>query len=282
MGQNLTTSSEGTLRLVVVVDKHDAQEDMNRAEQIDHYRKQTARNLTNAMARRTLAYEVNRLGYHEWKRMEVWADQVNQGLHGSVHVPLRLRRELGEVRLIAVMPTAEGGMPHTRPANVICYPNVETITHGVTLVHELWHIHQRQHAAWWSEVFREWGWTPLSMEDAHRQIPEKLRAHVRMNPDTIDQPWWAYRGRWVPLPVFAHLSKPSMTETECWFYDLLNGFHVRAVPDEIQAEFPGVSGNALEHPRELAAYLLSDPGRYRDAGVPGWHRLVDLVGMTSL
>lgn len=280
MGQTFTTQAEdSTLRLVLVTDKTEAHHDLRAAEQLDGYRESCGANRTNARARRLLAYEVNRLGYQEWKRMEVFVEQVHEG---TQWIPSRLRRELGEVRLIALMPSAEGGMPHTRPLNRICYPNVETITHGVTLVHELWHLHQRAHRAWWSEVFHEWGWTALSDEEAVRQIPASLREHVRMNPDTIDQRWWAYHGRWVPLPVFTNLGTPSMTETELWWYDLHDRFHVRTTPSEITTEFPGVSANALEHPRELAAYLLSDKERYQNAGIPGWNRLVELVGVMAI
>ena len=53
-----------------------------------------------------------------------------------------------------------------------------------------------------------------------------------------------------------------------------------SIPLELETEYPGMSTSAYEHPREISAYLLADPDKYRAS--PGFLRLLDAVGQLSI
>lgn len=106
------------------------------------------------------------------------------------------------------------------------------------------------------------------------------RAARRYNPDTIDTPVWIFRNTWIPVPVFKDISRPRVDETEVWFVHVRERYHVRVVPEEMRAEYSTAPPAAFEHPREMAAYLLSDPATHTAS--PGFNRLIGLVGATSL
>ena len=61
-----------------------------------------------------------------------------------------------------------------------------------------------------------------------------------------------------------------------WFYNPTTGHHIRNVPVELEKLYPGVTPGALEHPRELTAYLLAEPAKY--GLLPGFITLVEVLG----
>jgi hypothetical protein len=150
---------------------------------------------------------------------------------------------------------AEGGMPHTRPGSIIVYPDIWTTFQVSTLIHELWHIHQRLHAGWWRDVFRALEW-----EEWDGSLPVQLERARRINPDTVDAPLWVYQRTWVPVPVFRDVVRPVLGEVDLWFYHVALKYHVKVVPKEFAA-WDGLPMAAYEHPRELLAWALSDPRR---------------------
>jgi hypothetical protein len=173
-------------------------------------------------------------------------------------------------------PSAEGGMPHTRPDAMICYPNITNTFSSTTLIHELWHVHQRQHEAWWQTVFSRLGWKPWT----GGALPSHLETYRRFNPDTIDLPLWCYQQTWIPVPVFRDIRRPKVDEVEIWFYHVTLKYHVKSPPKEMEAMYRGLPMSAYEHPREMAAYLLSDPVKYSEC--PVLAPLVEAVGAISL
>ncbi len=150
---------------------------------------------------------------------------------------------------------AEGGMPHTRPGSIIVYPDIWSTFQVSTLIHELWHIHQRLHAGWWRDVFRALEW-----EEWDGSLPVQLERARRINPDTVDAPLWVYQRTWVPVPVFRDVVRPVLGEVDLWFYHVALKYHVKVVPKEFAA-WDGLQMAAYEHPRELLAWALSDPRR---------------------
>jgi hypothetical protein len=190
-------------------------------------------------------------------------------------IPQRLRMELREVAIIPLMPSADGGMPHTRPSSIICFPNPKQMLSTSTLIHELWHIHQRLYKEKWVQTFESMGWSQWD-----GTLPRALDDHRRFNPDTIDCPLWIFRNRWVPVPVFKDVMRPEIGDIFMWFYDTKNTTRVTSIPLELETEYPGMPASAYEHPREIAAYLLADPDKYRTS--PGFLRLLDAVGHLSI
>jgi hypothetical protein len=52
------------------------------------------------------------------------------------------------------------------------------------------------------------------------------------------------------------------------------------IPDDLVTEFPSVPDSAYEHPRELSAYLLSEPTLYANSN--GFKKLLVLIGNISI
>jgi hypothetical protein len=203
-------------------------EQLKKAEMIDHFQERVEKDPINKLSRQGLYY--------------------NTPTGDSQSQPWLLNTEI-----ITMHPMAEAGMPHTRPPNVICYPG-EISTSDTTLIHELCHVHQRKFPTMWSTIFSALGWSVWNQD-----LPSKLDKYRRYNPDTIDKPLWIH-GKWVPIPVFQDGSKPVLSDVDIWFYHI-DGYHVKTVPEDILIE--GLPSSAYEHPREITAYIISNPNKYR-------------------
>jgi hypothetical protein len=266
MGQHTSTP---TLTFHIVHQKQEAQALLDAAEQKDFYVEECREDETNTLARRGMVYAPNTITAYEYK----WFELVVENAKGRL--PPRLQHELSTVYLIPLMPSAEGGMPHTRPDNIICYPDIRTFFSVSTLIHELWHLHQRQYAAEWTLVFQSLGWEPWS-----HLLPTTLEGNRRINPDTIDTPLWCFQKTWVPVPIFREVASPDIREVDVWFYHVSLKYHVKKAPRELSSLFLDIPHSAYEHPREWSAYLLSDPDKY--GANPVFHSLVEALGSLSL
>jgi hypothetical protein len=253
----------------IVYNKLEAQTLLHEAEQKDFYLEECQDDPMNALARRKTAYSANGMTDREYKFFEVVVENARD------KIPLRLQQDLKTVYLVQLMPSADGGMPHTRPDRIICYPDITQTFSFQTLIHELWHIHQRLFRDEWDHVFREMGW-----EEWKGRMPAHLDKTRRFNPDTLDTPYWCYQKTWVPIPVFRDIRQPNMTETDVWFYHVSLKYHVKSVPKEMEKEYGTVPWSAYEHPREMAAYLLSDPDRYGQCS--GFEKLIRMMGALAL
>ena len=260
----------------ILTDATEAQQALEEAERKDFYLEECREDPSNARAREGCRYQARNISSEEEAFFRVVVD------HARDFLPLRLRTELTEpILLVALDPSAEGGMPHTRPKNVICYPDIYTTYTVGTLLHELWHIHQRQYVGWWLEVFRSMDWEPVSMVSPSFVLPLPLESHRRFNPDTVDSPLWCFQRTWVPVPVFRDVARPKVGEVDIWFYHLSLRYHVKRLPRELSEQYPpSLPASAYEHPREIAAYLLSEPNAY--GACPGFTRLLEAVGGVSL
>ena len=253
-------ASSDTLRLTLVDDKEEAFRLLQEAEKHDFYIEECRDDSRNAAARKGLSYSVQRVTPEEKHYYQAHLDDVLKRL------PLRLTRDLGEVRIVPLMPSADGGMPHTRPKSLLCFSNLKQLISDNTLTHELWHVHQRAYQEGWKRVFGEIGWT-----EWQGQLPVELEKVRRFNPDTIDSPLWIYQNTWVPVPVFRDVSSPKMRDVDIWFYRPSQGDRMKEIPAALGRYFPKLPSAAYEHPRELAAYLLADPYEYGDS--PGFQDL---------
>ena len=265
MGQ--TTSRN--LQFHIISDKTEAQRLLDGAENKDFYLEECRDDDMNNRARSYGSYVARGMTIQEHKFFEVVTENAKDKL------PKRLQHELSSVHLIQLEPTAEGGMPHTRPDTVICYPDITSTFSITTLIHELWHVHQRQNDQWWSSVFSHLGWKPWT-----EGIPQRLEACRRFNPDTIDSPLWCYQQTWVPIPIFRDIAKPIVGRADIWFYHVTLKYHVKSPPKEMEAMYHSLPLSAYEHPREMVAYLLSDPITYSEC--PALGPLIEAVGAISL
>jgi hypothetical protein len=265
MGNNTSTPN---LQISIIYDKKEAQSLLNAAERADFYIEECHDDRANSLARKNLTYSANSMSTGEYKYAIDHLEQL------KALIPVRLLNDLKEVKIIQLMPTADGGMPHTRPGGIICYPDFK-LNSGTTLIHELWHVHQRLFNNLWLKTFNSLGWTMWKGE-----LPEQLDKARRYNPDTIDYPFWIFADSWIPLPIFKDISKPNVAEVEIWFYNPKLQYHIKRVPDELSLYFPDLPPAAYEHPRELTAYMLSEPEKYKNT--TGFKQLIESIGEISI
>lgn len=277
LGQSLFAPTSIDFR--IVGERGVTQRLLEEAEQKDFYVEECRDDHANTLARRTSTYVAREMPAEEVSFLKVIVENARD------HLPLRLRTELtGPVWLVALDRSAEGGMPHTRPDQIICYPDVYRTFSVSTLHHELWHLHQRLYTGWWTEVFRRMGWerweSGANSGAEGGDLPLTLESHRRFNPDTLDAPFWCFQKTWLPVPVFRDVVSPKIDEVDVWFYHVSLKYHVKSIPRELKAEYhASLPLSAYEHPRELTAYLLSEPERYHNC--PAFQKLASEVGGIS-
>lgn len=158
-----------------------------------------------------------------------------------------------DTKIIEMHPSAESGLPHTRPPNIICMPiYYPQKSYQETLAHELIHIDQRRRKDLWNAKFSREGWSPID----ESEIPERWLSQCRLNPDTIDSRFWAFEKRHVPLPMFERSDKPDLRQVRIFWWDRETGSRQTEAPRRFQERY-GFMPSQPEHPRELSAVELS-------------------------
>ena len=199
---------------------------LEQAEAADHFRAAVAASPINAAARADCSYTL-------------WPDQSlaekAQALVGD------------KARVVILHPTAEGGMPHTRPKMIALPAYFPESRLEDTLRHELVHIEQRRSPA----VEPSW------QRADEREIPEHFLVRARLNPDTAHARWWAWEGRHIPIPVFEREDKPRLQDINVFWYDRRTGRAIRQPPTTFTERYGSLTAAQTEHPYEVAAYLPS-------------------------
>lgn len=155
--------------------------------------------------------------------------------------------------ILTMHPSADGGMPHTRPPATICLPAYFPASRiEETLKHERIHLDQRKRYSAWVIALRKEGWTPVDEE----VIPEEYKKRCRLNPDTCWSPYWAWEGRYIPLPFFVREDKPDLREISVRWYDRQEESLSSVVPLSLVKRYGKLDASSLEHPFELMAYTL--------------------------
>lgn len=257
------------IKFNVISSKDDATILLNDAEKIDMYLEECNDDVSNYRARKNCNYICENISLHEQKYTHSFLESVQE------NIPLRLRNELTEVNIIQLMTSAEGGMPHTRPGNIICYPSISRLYSVSTLVHELWHIHQRNNKELWTKVFNKLGWYEWD-----GKLPSELEKYRRYNPDTIDCPLWIFEDKWIPIPIFSDITKPDISQVIIWFYNPHKKQRVQEIPPEILTYFGDLPKVAFEHPREITAYMLADYEQHKET--VACKRLLEEIGHISV
>jgi len=262
-------SQEKTINFNLVLTKESANKLLSNSEATDTYLAQCYSDDINTLARKDCNYVPNAISVIEQKYASSYIDSIQSS------IPIRLCQDITHINIIQLMPSADGGMPHTRPFSIICYPDISKLYSVTTLIHELWHIHQRLYKDIWLKVFNRIGWKLWSGE-----LPAELDVNRRFNPDTIDCPLWIFNDKWIPIPIFSDITHPKMNDVQVWFYNPHKRVRVRDIPYELTSYFSDLSPSAFEHPRELAAYMLSEPKKY--SKYKGFQDLIDALGHTSI
>ena len=259
-----TESSQQSLSFHFILHKEEANQFLQEAEQRDLYLAECRDNKANSKARQSSTYAANHVSFDDGQHYQQWLQDAIPAL------PSRLRSDLGSINIIPLMYSADGGMPHTRPYNMICVPHLKHLESMSTLTHELWHVHQRNYQSAWKTIFAKLGWTEWT-----GTLPPSLEENRRYNPDTIDSPLWIYQNKWVPLPIFTDISNPVLGNVDIWFYHADKKYHAKTIPPSLAMEFPDLPPSAYEHPRELTAYLLAEPRKYRSTSA--WNVITSVM-----
>ena len=220
------------------------------AESLDHYRAACEASPANRAARVGQAYELDAISPATTKFL--------QGAAGKI--PL-----LASAEIAILNSSADGGLPHTRPPNLICLPagaipNSDSREFTETLLHEGIHIHQRLHPALWLRAVQRAGWKQASPA----QVPAEIAARVRINPDTMASPYWLWDDH-IPLPLFPKgVALPALTAATTQWLDVRTGVLHPDPPPSFRAKGNTETGAAAEHPYELFAYRFSRQGLRSD------------------
>jgi hypothetical protein len=219
---------------------------LDAAEQLDHYRAACAASAANRQARAGQTYALDSIG----------TARTNFLRDAAGKFPLTASAEFAILNS-----SADGGLPHTRPPNLICLPasgipNSSTPEFSETLLHEGVHIHQRLHPTLWIKAVQRAGWR----EATAAQIPPEIVARVRINPDTMAAPYWSWDNH-IPLPLFPKgVPEPSLSSATTQWLDVRTGVLHPAAPPSFREKGNRENGSAAEHPFELYAYRFSRQG----------------------
>jgi len=209
------------------------------AEQIDKFQGSCKNNFLNNLARKDFHYITSYNSYYTNIRDFTQKHPI-----------------FDSIEIVQLNHTAENGFPHTRPKNVICIPsNARFPSLEKTLFHEAVHIHQRNNKEAWDRFLAKEGWTPIDK----KKIPERWYDKVRYNPDTFLEPFYIFKNRWIPIPMFASDYNPVFDEVNIMYYDTVSGILEHEPPEEFTKKY-GSSIRQTEHPYEIYAVLLESKG----------------------
>jgi len=218
------------------------------AESLDSYQTKCAASPMNATARVKDLYELDSIS----------ATAASFLQQAAAEIPF-----LASSCEIAILDSsADSGLPHTRPPNLICLPaklcKEEPVSaeFKTTLLHEGIHVHQRLYPHLWKKALTSAGWTEIQKD----KIPKDFIKLIRLNPDTMASPYWAWDGQ-VPIPIFQNLISPQLPGARIQWYDLSTGSVFHSPPSSLLKKAKsGSEESELEHPYELYAYLFSKEG----------------------
>jgi hypothetical protein len=208
-----------------------AQKLLEEAEEKDGFFARVKRSAVNRLARRNCTYEA-------------WNDQNLAVKAATLLDP----EDRDAVNIVILDPSAEGGMPHTRPG-LICLPAYYPESKlKETLAHEIIHISQKRQPTLWTARASNEGWSPV-----REVLPEFWASRLRLNPDTFGT-LYAWEKRYVPLPVYIREDKPILREIEVRWFDIKEGIVKGSPPSSFTQTYGPLGHVQAEHPYELWAY----------------------------
>ncbi len=212
---------------------------LEQAEFQDRYRQRCETNEFNSLARRNQYYfSIDDLSTRSAIMIRAQDFEITQ-----------------DANIVLLHPSADSGMPHTRPGNIICFSsetNINRITN--TLLHEGMHLEQRKNPELWKSYHIKQGWWPIPAS----YIPSRWVERCRINPDTLDLPFWSWQNNYVPLPIFSNEARPTLTDCDIRWFDLRNQTLLRETPESFIKRYGTIE--QPEHPNETSAIELSREG----------------------
>jgi hypothetical protein len=150
-------------------------------------------------------------------------------------------------------PSADGGLPHTRPPAYICLPaNIPSSAVSSTLLHERVHLHQRRYPDLWIKfVGDNWSMIPW-----FGKLPREIEAARRINPDLLENPLFIWNDTWIPVCLYNDTGAPSLSQASTNWYNVNLKTTTRSAPDGWYSFFGHIADD--EHPWELSAYYIAD------------------------
>lgn len=236
---------------IFVCDSQNGVRILDESEKIDKYRTRCLKSRSNNIARARLNYSPIPSSKEELQNIETHLTSY------ITNLPKVLQDNLNTVKIIIMMPSADGCMPHTRANGVVCLPLTLRATAFTTFLHELWHCHQKTHNKDWLNFYElSWDMKPWNESET---LPVELADQVRINPDTCEMGPMIWRNRWVALPIFLSPTAPELGQCSIWWWDNVEKKVRHSAPVEWAAFFTceGLSQMAYEHPNEISAYYLS-------------------------
>ena len=228
---------------------HEAENCLFIAEFIDGYRKTVSKNQQNSKARQGQQYNATmnlvKTAITEPKSGPWWSGQV-----------------------LWLKSSADGGLPHTRPPGYICLPeNISQANLSSTLLHERVHLHQRRYPDIWTKFFKK-NW---NMKIWDGILPPDIDNNRRLNPDLLPIPFFIWKDTWVPICLYKDAGNPTLMGASTVWYNSAQKVLSRTAPDGWYEFFGHVPDD--EHPWEISAYYIADPG----LKAPAKNLLMELV-----
>ena len=215
---------------------HEADNCLFIAEFIDGYRKKVGKSELNSKAR----YMQNYSAANYFVKTPITESKSGPWWSGQV---------------LWLKSTADGGLPHTRPPGYICLPeNISEANLPVTLLHERVHLHQRRYPDIWTVFFKK-NW---NMKIWDGILPPTIDNKRRLNPDLLPIPFFIWKDTWVPLCLYKDSGSPSLLNASTVWYNSSQKVLSTTAPDGWYEFFGRVPDD--EHPWEIAAYYIADPG----------------------
>lgn len=207
------------------------------AELEDQYLALCERYSCNALARKYCSYTV-------------WNDQ-SLAKSAERFIPSGI-----DAKIIILNPSADGGMPHTRPHNIIClpayYPEEKLES---TIQHELIHLDQRKNPLKWANILQKDGWKIENAREIKNQIPNEILNRTRLNPDTLQVRFPSWEGRYIPFPIFVREDRPELRDIQVRWFDLQERTLRPFPPSSFTRKYgTNTSVSEMEHPYEYYAY----------------------------
>jgi hypothetical protein len=209
---------------------------LQRAERIDQYRTRVGKSTINRLARVNQNYMPV---VHSVKRILPPADPAGPWPNGQV---------------IWMDPSADGGLPHTRPPYYICLSfNFPVTSLRKTLLHERVHLSQRAHPKEWDKIFKE-AW---EMKPWCSSLPDSIQSRRRMNPDLMMSSLYIWKDKYVVLALYKSETQPKLNEIDLVWWDAVSRTVFREPPPGWKEFFGTIPSG--EHPYEISAYLIESP-----------------------
>lgn len=227
---------------------NDAVKELNQAETIDKYMDNIQESYTNSYARNKSIYTPLKLSNNTFDK------------YASIlqHNIIQLGDKIPPVKrahIIILEESADNGLPHTRPNNIICLPSnifkQSDKQREEVLFHELVHIYQREN--------------PIDIESFYKNGWKYIKSTMdivegdRINPDAMDIYAVNVGELWLIRPRFLRKDAAKLTDIRMTYNNLKTGEMTVIMPADVKQFFgDSISQSAFEHPNEMMAYMWTN------------------------